>query len=162
VKKIQLTNDDYKGYVEHVRHNGRGIVVKDGKVLLSYEAGNDRYITPGGGLEEGETLEDCCVRELLEETGIKVKPIEEYMEIEEFFDTWQHFSHFFICEFIEDTGERHLTEAEEKAAYKNVWIPFDEALKMFEDYERFHSWNLPDYGLYRREYHALKEYAEKF
>ena len=56
MKKIQLTNDDYKGYVEHVRHNARGIVVKDGKVLLSHEVKNKRYITPGGGLEESETL----------------------------------------------------------------------------------------------------------
>ena len=91
-----------------------------------------------------------------------VRPIEEYMEIEEFFDTWQHFSHFFICELIEDTGDVHLTEAEAKAEYTNVWMPFDEALKEFTDYEKYHSWNLPDYGLYRREYHALKEYAAKY
>ena len=162
MKKIQLTNDDYKGYVEHIRHNGRGIIVKDGKLLLSFESNNKRYITPGGGLEEGETLEECCVRELLEETGMLVRPIEEYMEVEEFFDTWQHFSHFFICELIEDTGHVHLTEAEAKAEYKNVWMPFEEALKEFGSYEKYHSWNLPDYGLYRREYLALKEYAEKY
>ena len=162
MKKIQLTNDDYKGYVEHVRHNARGIVVKDGKVLLSHEVKNKRYITPGGGLEEGETLEECCVRELLEETGMKVKPIEEYMEIEEFFDTWQHFSHFFVCELIEDTGERHFTDYEAKANCTNVWMPFEEALEMFANYEKYHSWNLPDYGLYRREYHALKEYVQKY
>ena len=52
--------------------------------------------------------------------------------------------------------------AEAKAEYKNVWMPFEEALKEFGDYEKFHSWNLPDYGLYRREYMALKEYAEKY
>jgi 8-oxo-dGTP pyrophosphatase MutT (NUDIX family) len=75
MKKIQLTNDDYKGYVEHIRHNGRGIIVKDGRLLLSFELNNKRYITPGGGLEEGETLEECCVRELLEETGMLVRPI---------------------------------------------------------------------------------------
>ena len=68
----------------------------------------------------------------------------------------------FICELIEDTGHVHLTEAEAKAEYKNVWMPFDEALKMFEGYEKYHSWNLPDYGLYRREYHALTEYAERY
>ena len=36
MKQLKLVNDDYLGYVEHLRHACRGIVVNDGKVLLSY------------------------------------------------------------------------------------------------------------------------------
>lgn len=31
---------------------------------------------PGGRLEEGEALQDCCVREVQEETGLLVAPVE--------------------------------------------------------------------------------------
>ena len=37
MKKLELKNDDYLGYVKTIRHACRGIVVKDGKVLLGYE-----------------------------------------------------------------------------------------------------------------------------
>ena len=49
MKKIQLINDDFQGHVDIIRHACRGIVIKDGKVLLSYETKNDKYMIPGGG-----------------------------------------------------------------------------------------------------------------
>ena len=52
-----------------VREACRGIVVRDRMVLLSYEGNTDQWFLPGGGLEEGESLEECCIRELAEETG---------------------------------------------------------------------------------------------
>ena len=73
MKNLQLINDDYLGYVKRLRHACRGIVVKDGKVLLSYETKYNKYMIPGGGVEEGENYAECCERELLEETGIKVR-----------------------------------------------------------------------------------------
>lgn len=33
-----------------------------------------RWITPGGGVDAGETVEDAAIRELAEETGIKLRP----------------------------------------------------------------------------------------
>ena len=83
MEKVQLINDDYLGYVKRLRHACRGIVVKDGKILLSYESKYNKYMIPGGGVEEGEDYAACCERELLEETGMKVKATEEYLEIEE-------------------------------------------------------------------------------
>ena len=158
MKKLQLINDDYLGYVNRLRHACRGIVVNDGKVLLSYESKNDKYMIPGGGVEEGETYAECCERELLEETGMKVRATEEYLEIEELFLDWKHINHYFVCEYIEDTGKQDLTEGEKAAGYKAVWVPVEEALKMFSEYERFHQTAIEDYGLYKREYLALKEY----
>ncbi|UCE80627.1 MAG: NUDIX domain-containing protein [Methanobacteriota archaeon] len=50
-----------------------GLVVKDGKVLLIKRKSDPfkgEYALPGGFLEYGETMEDCVVREVKEETGI--------------------------------------------------------------------------------------------
>ena len=158
MKNLQLINDDYLGYVNRLRHACRGIIVNDGKVLLSYESKNDKYMIPGGGVEGDESYAECCERELLEETGIKVRATEEYLEIEELFLDWKHINHYFVCEYIEDTGKQDLTEGEKAAGYKAVWVPVEEALNMFSEYERFPQTAIEDYGLYKREYIALKEY----
>lgn len=160
MKKIQLKNDDFLGYVKHFRHACRGIVVKDGKVLLGYESKNDKYIISGGGVEEGETLAHCCERELLEETGMQVRAKEEYLEIEELFCDWRHVNHYFVCELVKDTGNVNLTEAEARAGCTFKWLPMAQALDIFGSYEEYHKTNIADYGLYRREFTALKEFCD--
>jgi 8-oxo-dGTP diphosphatase len=51
-----------------------GLVLKDGKLLL-IRRGRDpykgKYALPGGIVEYGETVEDCVVREVEEETGLR-------------------------------------------------------------------------------------------
>jgi 8-oxo-dGTP pyrophosphatase MutT (NUDIX family) len=49
----------------------RVIVVHDGRLLLHGEG--DYSILPGGGLEPHESLSDCAEREVLEETGLRVR-----------------------------------------------------------------------------------------
>jgi 8-oxo-dGTP diphosphatase len=55
------------------------VLVHDGKVLLirrGKEPLRGRWVVPGGTVELGETLEAALVREMLEETGLAVAPIE--------------------------------------------------------------------------------------
>ena len=52
------------------------ITVKDRKVLLvkrGIEPSKGLWAIPGGMLKLGETLQECASREILEETGIKIK-----------------------------------------------------------------------------------------
>ena len=53
------------------------VVVHDGRLLLvrrANEPGRGLWSVPGGRLEPGETLEQGCAREVLEETGLVVLP----------------------------------------------------------------------------------------
>lgn len=48
----------------------RGIIFKENQLILIYCGFYNDYSFPGGGVENGENLEDCVKREVLEEVGI--------------------------------------------------------------------------------------------
>jgi ADP-ribose pyrophosphatase YjhB (NUDIX family) len=43
------------------------------KVLLTRRSDNGLWCLPGGRMEPGESIEECCRREVLEETGLEVE-----------------------------------------------------------------------------------------
>lgn len=54
-----------------VVHEGRVLIIRRGKEPLY-----GRWVVPGGTVELGETLEEALVREMREETGVLVEPLE--------------------------------------------------------------------------------------
>ncbi len=141
---------------ERVRVGCRGLVVKDNKVLLSCEQRKNVYMSPGGGLEAGESLEECVIRELAEETGFMVKPVKAFVKVKEYAYEVLWENNYFICE-IEGECERRLTESEEYNKVKAVWVDIDEAIKIFSDYQ---SKETDHASLYLREYTILKKFKE--
>jgi ADP-ribose pyrophosphatase YjhB (NUDIX family) len=56
-----------------------GVLVHEGRVLLIRRGKQPlygRWVVPGGTVELGEPLEEALVREMLEETGLEVEPLE--------------------------------------------------------------------------------------
>ncbi len=49
----------------------RGILVKDGRVLLAHQKGAEHTFLPGGHIRKGEKAEAALVREIAEEIGGK-------------------------------------------------------------------------------------------
>ena len=55
------------------------VIDASGRVLLirrSKEPLRGRWLVPGGSVELGETLEEAVVREVREETGLEVRPVD--------------------------------------------------------------------------------------
>jgi len=50
------------------------VLIENGKVALieRHRAGKHYYVFPGGGVDEGETPEQAAIREMEEETGLRV------------------------------------------------------------------------------------------
>lgn len=81
----------------------RGIIVKDNKVAvikrIKEKEGKIRtyYVLPGGGVEEGETLEKAMHREAKEELGIEI----DIKGILYKFVNMGDLNHFMLCEITE-------------------------------------------------------------
>lgn len=145
-------------FAEHtkIRQAARGVVVNDGKILLTYEVNTDQWFIPGGGLEVQESTEQCCIRELAEETGCVVNPLCHYLTINEYYEEWMFVSHYFICEITGHT-QRLLTEREAEVGLEPQWIPLEEAVSIFSKHQDYAHDEMKR-GAYLREYKALSAY----
>lgn len=87
-----------KEYGGRIRVRVCGVCELDGQFLLINHLGinthGDFWNAPGGGLEFGETLENCLKREFLEETGLVVELVE-FLDVFEFIRPPLHAVEFF-------------------------------------------------------------------
>ena len=96
-------------------------LLKDGKVLLGRRInthGNGSWSFPGGHLEMNETWEYCAEREVLEETGLKIKNTRFIGVTNDIFpEEGKHFITIFIRADY-DSGELKLMEPEKCSEWK--------------------------------------------
>lgn len=142
---------------ERIRVSCRGIVVENGKILLSHERNTDVFMSPGGGLEENETLEECCIRELSEEAGYIVKPMEHFITVNEYCFETLYVSNYYICEIVGES-KQSLTETEIEHGINPEWVEFEKAVEIFAAYA---SKREDHASLYLREYTVLNKYLER-
>ncbi len=159
MKIIEIFGDDRYPQYTKLREECRGILIRDGKILLSYYKIVDQYLIPGGGLEIGESLKDCCAREMGEEVGAIVDPHTHYLTLEEYYHEYYFKSHYFICDYLGDCDLSH-TQTEKINGLEPRWVEYDEALKIFASYDTYKETDKVKYAAYYREYLSLSEFEK--
>jgi ADP-ribose pyrophosphatase YjhB (NUDIX family) len=94
--------------------------------VLMVRGGNERWAIPSGGIEKGETPEECCIREVKEETGYDVRIIEKLTVKETVIKGIEVKTHYFI---VEKLGESSGLNDPDETIVEAAWI----ALSDLED-----------------------------
>ncbi len=106
------------------RKSARAIIFQGNKIVSMKRIRDGRifYTFPGGGMEEGESEEECVLREVFEEFGLVISPIKKVY----IYESGSSIEHFYICRYI--SGEFGTGKGEEfhnvakNGVYKPVYI----------------------------------------
>lgn len=109
------------------------VIIDKDRLLLIHRKKEQReyWVFPGGGLKEGETFEESTKREVLEETGLEIKPIKLLYKLQG--GDIKNFHLYYLCELVGE-GKLKFTGPEKKRdrdqAYEPEWVPISEIAKM--------------------------------
>lgn len=101
------------------------IIVRDNKVLMCKRMGtlgNGTWGFTGGHLEFGESLEDCAIRETLEETGLVIKDPRVLTAVSDLIGDRHYVTVFLRANYID--GEAQVLEPEKCSEWH--WFTWDE------------------------------------
>ena len=110
-----------------------GICVNSNRQLLMVLQGKPeeekRWSVPSGGMEPGETLEECCAREVYEETGYRCKVITKIHEKTGAFGPVDYHVTYFEIEILDGQATIHdpdglIHEVSWKTAEQLQELPF--------------------------------------
>ena len=141
-KLFKYKDDQYmfKG-VTHTREIVRAILIDENKNVciekLFDDDGfgpRDYYETPGGGIKPGESHEDALHREIEEEVGYKCEVYEHIADVKDYYNLIgrENHNHFYLVKRLEKV-EQHLEPAEQIRIQKIIWVPIDEAIRLYEN-----------------------------
>lgn len=135
----ELKGTDYglEGGIEHnrpykLRRAARAVILdKEGNIAFQYIGRDGYYKLPGGGIDQGESIEDGLRREIREEAGSEIvigEPIGLVIEYRNEFDVIQ-LSYTYLAELDGEVGEVALEQEEIDEGMVPMWLPLDEAIE---------------------------------
>lgn len=99
-------------------------------MVLQAAPGEDKLWTvPSGTLEEGETFEECCVREFWEETGLTVHPSEKVHQKNGLLSDYgiSYYVEYFVVNFV--SGELTIHDPDE-FIHEIAWKSLDDIKRL--------------------------------
>ncbi|MBF8984136.1 NUDIX domain-containing protein [Lutibacter sp. B2] len=119
------------------RTAARGIILDNEDILMIYTKRYNDYSFPGGGVDDGEDIEEGLIRELKEETGAKnIEIASAFGDYEEFrpthyegYDIVHMRSHFFVCSAEKELGVASPEDYEISNGSVPVWVNIHAAIK---------------------------------
>ena len=114
-----------------LRKNARGIILNDaGELATQYLAKSGYHKLPGGGVEQGEEIEDALKREVLEEVGCDctiMAPVGLTIEYRNF-EKLLLISYCFAARVVGEVGEATPELGEQEEGLTTLWLTPEEAL----------------------------------
>ena len=97
---------------------GDGFAFMHRKDVVKRKDIQEYYTFPGGGLEEGESLEEGTIREIKEEFGITVEVLRKVYEL--YSEKFEQKEYFFLCKYVDgEFGTGDGPEFSNNAKYKD-------------------------------------------
>ena len=103
-----------------------GFIKKGNKFLLAKSNNSDTWVLPGGHVEAGEKILSACEREIEEELGLRIKPI----QIIDFGEAIRQSSHFVYFIVLFEVNNDEESANLDKGELEYDWFTIDEALKL--------------------------------
>lgn len=107
----------------YIKQNGKTLMLHRVKKIGDYHKG--KYNGIGGKFEEGESPENCAIREIFEETGLRAKSLKLRGMIT--FPMFDMVDDWYTFIYTVDEFEGHITECNEGNLY---WIDDDKILDL--------------------------------
>lgn len=127
------------------RPSARGIIFsKDNKIALVHSKKYNYYKFPGGGIHEDEDKVTAMIREVQEETGLKVIPstVQEYGYVKRVQKSkvlketvFLQYSYYYKCEVEEELVSQKLDDYEKEAEFELKFVTLEEAIKANKEFD---------------------------
>ena len=168
----ELFTIDKKNYIENgtvgKRPSVRGIIIRGNTIAMMHSLKYDYYKLPGGGIEEGESLEETLVREVKEESGLVVKEssIKEFglvrrIEKGMIEDIFIQENFYFLCEAEEEIEEQNLDDYEADERFTLEFVTVEQVLDVNNNHDHGEKVNAQTFkGMLDRENRVL-QFVEK-
>lgn len=107
------------------------IIIKDNRVLMIRTIDSNSWSIPSGGVEDGETVEEACIREVAEETGYEVKIVKELHTKKTIIKEYKVTTQYFLCEIT--GGDIQYKDPDEEIE-EISWMNSNEISKLIYTY----------------------------
>lgn len=140
--EVRINNSEFNQDVK-LKTASRALIVKDNKVAILYSKKYNAYITPGGGVEDNESLEEACIREAKEEAGLIVEPIKQIAVVDCNYPRIRIVHNYFVCNVVGKTDSTDRTNHEKDQDLEVKWLSLEELKKAYAtltDSYKYGSW----------------------
>lgn len=107
------------------------IIIRDNRVLMIRTMDSNSWSIPSGGVEDGETVEEACIREVAEETGYEVKIVKELHTKKTIIKEYKVTTKYFLCEIT--GGDIQYNDPDEEIE-EITWMNRNEISKLIYTY----------------------------
>lgn len=127
--------------VKEERIVARALVMNDeGLFALHRLSGKDLlgdrnyYETPGGGVDEGESILQALIRECKEEIGFDVDVVEEIALVHDYYNVLfrKNHNHYFLCKTKSNFLGTNFVSHGDSLIAETLFLPLDEVINRYE------------------------------